>query len=377
LLALALLGAACPRACGRREGAPEAAVKPAPTPDAAPLAAAPIDARPPDAGPPPGIHGSILALAVGSKGELYAGGEFQGLGSVIRWDGTRWSLVGSPLWGGVQALAADGAGKLYTRGGFSEPAGCIARWNGSAWSALGEGLACCPASCTNEPGPLVIDGANNLYTTDRPTAVKKWDGTSWSELAGPPGASALAVTRAGTVFCLGQFNPLGDEGRDYFGVLARWTGQDWEELVQGAFGWDVQALAADDAGHVYLGGSFSKANDVRAPGLVAWNGEALSRVGRRRYPYEGAAVLAVDPGGSLYAGTGAGQVARWNGRSWAAFGAPFEGHVYLRALAVDRRGVVYVALEDNSTGMSHVGRWDGHAWSVLPFDWPGDASSPP
>ena len=379
LLALTVLGAACPRACGRQAAAPDRSVKPAPSPDAAPLAAAAIDARPPDAGPPPGIHGSIRALAVGPGGELYAAGELKDLGSVIRWDGTRWSPVGSPLWGDVQALAIDGAGNLYARGGFSEPAGCIARWNGKAWSALGEGLICCAGSCTNEPGPLGIDGAGNVYTKDHVSreydlsAVRKWDGISWSTLGDSVGVSALAVTRAGTVYALGKLNPMGDNGRTYYGVVNKWDGQRWQEIIDGEFLWNADSLAADEAGKLYIGGSFTDADDVRAAGLVEWNGEALSRVGRRRYPFAGAGSLAVDQAGSLYAVT-AGQVVRWNGRSWAALGAPSPG--YLRALAVDGRGVVYAALEDNSTGMSHVGRWDGHAWSVLRFDLPGDAGSP-
>jgi hypothetical protein len=124
--------------------------------------------------------GEVFALAVDSSGNLYAGGYFTNAGSlsvnsIAKWNGSSWSALGSGLSGGqatylspvAYALAFDRTGNLYAGGDFagagSVTASCIARWNGSAWSPLGSGMS--------EPGSdgglsvdgLALDSSGNLY----------------------------------------------------------------------------------------------------------------------------------------------------------------------------------------------------------------------
>jgi hypothetical protein len=112
----------------------------------------------------PGERGSLTvdALAVYDDGggpALYAAGHFTTAGGVpvnhvARWDGSRWSAVGSGVGGGlyddprIHSLAVhdDGAGPaLYAGGNFTVAGGVaanyLARWDGSSWTPLGSGVS--------------------------------------------------------------------------------------------------------------------------------------------------------------------------------------------------------------------------------------------
>jgi hypothetical protein len=95
----------------------------------------------------PGTDGLITALAVyddGSGPALYAGGGFTIAGGapanrIARWDGSRWSALGSGMNATVNALAVydDGSGPaLYAGCSFSSSPAVVARWNGSSWSTV-------------------------------------------------------------------------------------------------------------------------------------------------------------------------------------------------------------------------------------------------
>ena len=75
----------------------------------------------------------VGALAVDGAGNLYAGGSFTSAGgvsakNVAKWDGARWSALGSGMNGVVWALAADGTVNVYAA---SVPGGpSVAKWTG-------------------------------------------------------------------------------------------------------------------------------------------------------------------------------------------------------------------------------------------------------
>lgn len=97
----------------------------------------------------------VYALAV-SGTNLYAGGLFptagsqQGVVSIARWNGTAWASLGYGVGAGpnyypsVMSLTASG-NDLYAGGDFTSAGGVaanrIARWDGSKWSALGSGMS--------------------------------------------------------------------------------------------------------------------------------------------------------------------------------------------------------------------------------------------
>src|SRR5207249_8785497 len=90
----------------------------------------------------------VYALAV-SGSDLYAGGVFTNAGGsaanyIAKWDGNRWSALGTGMNGPVLALAVSGsdvyAGGVFTAAG-GNAANYIAKWDGSTWSALASGVS--------------------------------------------------------------------------------------------------------------------------------------------------------------------------------------------------------------------------------------------
>jgi hypothetical protein len=93
-------------------------------------------------------HGQVFALArLGD--DVYAAGSFSSAGgvpaaNVARWDGTRWSPLGTGTDGDVHALAVLG-GRLYAGGEFALAGGLLvgglAVWDpaAQAWGAVGQG----------------------------------------------------------------------------------------------------------------------------------------------------------------------------------------------------------------------------------------------
>ena len=92
--------------------------------------------------------GPVYGSAVDGSGNLYICGSFTAVGEaaangLAKWDGTRWSTLGSGVNGYVSALVVVGndvyaAGAFTTAGGL--PATNIAKWDGTNWSAVGAGV---------------------------------------------------------------------------------------------------------------------------------------------------------------------------------------------------------------------------------------------
>ncbi len=184
-----------------------------------------------------GSYPSVYALAV-SGTDLYAGGYFTTAGGVTanniaKWDGNAWSALGSGMNGGVIALAVSGP-NLYAGGEFTTaggvPATNIAKWDGNAWSALGAGLN---------------------------------------------GGRAYALVVSGTnLYAGGYLTMAGGVPANY---IATWNGSAWSALGSGmSFGnssWAprVVALAADGAGHLFVGGDFLLAGTNLSPYIAQAN----------------------------------------------------------------------------------------------------------
>jgi hypothetical protein len=175
------------------------------------------------------MSSNVYALAV-SGTDLYAGGAFTNAGGVAanyiaKWNGSVWSPLGTGMNNQVRALAANGT-NLYAGGFFTSAGGGtanrIALWDGSAWSTLGSGMN------------------DNVY--------------------------ALAVM-GGYVYAGGHFTNAGGTSANY---IARWNGSTWLAMGSGVSS-DVRTLAADNSGHLFLGGFFSSAGTLISPYVVQAN----------------------------------------------------------------------------------------------------------
>ncbi len=80
----------------------------------------------------PGANGEVSATVVDGSGNLYIGGGFTVVGdtnanNVAKWNGSRWSALGSGMNGPVLALAVSGA-NVYAGGSFTNAGGSAANY---------------------------------------------------------------------------------------------------------------------------------------------------------------------------------------------------------------------------------------------------------
>jgi hypothetical protein len=144
----------------------------------------------------------VLVLSRDGNGDLFAGGEFQQVGTVpaariARWNGTAWLGLGAGIGGGTQprvvAIAHAGsdvlAGGRFTQAGAASAAN-IARWNGSAWSAMGAGI---PLSVTSI---AVLALGEIVATGPGITEPRVWEANTWQPVQGltPPTTGTQVVT---------------------------------------------------------------------------------------------------------------------------------------------------------------------------------------
>jgi hypothetical protein len=266
----------------------------------------------------------LLPFDAGFGPDLIAGGYFPttggvGVNSIARWDGSSWWPLSGPSGTGVAAegeigtvsdLAVydDGSGPaLYVGGLFTTAGGLtangIARWDGNSWSTLDgpSGTGVDDGSLSAYVAALAVydDGTGPaLYAGGRFTTaggvtvnhIARWDGSSWSPLAGPSrtGMSsevfALAVFDDGTGPTLhagGRFTTAGGVTVNH---IARWDGTSWSSLTgpngTGLIG-IVKALTVFDNGSgpaLYAGGGVSTAGGVTVNNIARWDGSAWSGV---------------------------------------------------------------------------------------------------
>lgn len=228
------------------------------------------------------------------------------------------------------------------------------------------------------------------FTWARGTVVNniaRWDGTSWSALAGPSGVGtagpddtvrgivyAMAVWDDGTgeaLYVGGAFETAGGLPVNH---VARWDGTSWSAVGAGLGTTRALEVWDDGSGEkLYAGGG----------GVARWNGVSWSYL-PGLLPDQAVLSLAVwDDGGgeALYVGgwftavggVTANHVARYRGESWSALAGPsgtgVSGSVNVLEVWDDGRGEALYAGGDFSTagGISagRIARWDGSAWSAL------------
>jgi len=130
-----------------------------------------------------GIAGGVLSL-IAVNTYLYAG-DGDGTGA-WKWDGSAWTAIDTTA--GVVALAVDTAGNIYAGGSFSTIGGVsaanIAKWNGVAWSPLGTGLS--GGSVFADSLFRDADGtiwAGGTFTSaggiTTPSGIARWNGSAW------------------------------------------------------------------------------------------------------------------------------------------------------------------------------------------------------
>ncbi len=225
---------------------------------------------------------------------------------------------------------------------------------------------------------VVTDANGNIYVAgDFLTAggvnvnyVAKWDGSSWTDLAGGMNAPVycLAFDSNGNLYAGGDFTEAGGVSANH---IAKWNGNVWKTLGSGTDR-AVLAIAIDNNNFVYAGGKFTSAGGNDANRIAKWNGSSWSKLGSGMNSY--VFTLKFDNSGNLYAGGSftqiggliAKRIAKWNGVSWSALGTGMDNTV--RAIEFDASGNIFAggAFEtaDGNT-VNHLARWNGSTWVAV------------
>src|SRR5208337_2099218 len=297
----------------------------------------------------PGANGEVSATVVDGSGNLYIGGGFTVVGdtnanNVAKWNGSRWSALGSGMTGPVLALAVSGA-NVYAGGSFTNAGGSaanyVARWNGSSWSALGLGVS-------SSVYALAVSGstvyAGGLFTNAGGNAanyVARWNGSSWSALSSGMNNYLYALAVSGsTVYAGGLFTNAGGIPASY---IAKWDGSSWSALGSGMggdypypYGYGYVYSLAVSGSDLYAGGAFTTAGGRAARSIAKWDGSNWSALGSGLN--DSVVALAVSDT-NLYAGS-YNSVARWDASSWSALGSGTGGdYPWVNALAVSGTNV--------------------------------------
>ncbi|MEM9188254.1 MAG: hypothetical protein AAGF12_03720 [Myxococcota bacterium] len=371
----------------------------------------------------PGTPGGIEAILPGAD-ELCVGGLFDEAGgvsspSVACFREGAWVARGLPVSNYmVSALARDGDGALIAGGHFDfddSGTGSVARWTGDAWEIIGGGLRqpVGPGyveTITWVNGQLFVAGrfirAGETVTED----VAVWDGTTWNGLAGGLPKTTFgvglenvnvhdSVATDGSIYFTGQFSRAGNVGA--LGV-ARWDGAQWRPLREpnpdfiGGTNGSVFAIASFGGCGLYVGGSFTAAGDSALSNVAlldpgaGWTalGEGLPDtvstllVAERRGPDDDRGVRDTFGGSSdaiVFAGMGSdigedlGHLAAWNGSSWARVGEGFatdlDNGAAVSALAVDDAGNLWAGglFGETTTGTAvrNIAIYDGTSWAPV------------
>jgi hypothetical protein len=313
------------------------------------------------------------------------------LNKVARWNGNTWSVLPgtsiNDLKRTVHAIALNGS-DVYVGGDFTSIGGVranrIARWDGHRWTALGSGLDDGIVHAIAVSGSDVYVGGT--FTTAggvRVNRIAKWDGCRWSALGDgltgctntycSPTVYAIAVD-AGNVYVGGQFARADKVPAN---GIARWNGNNWAPLATGVHTGPrdglVMALVVNGS-DVYVGGKFTTADQVTAYNIARWDGNNWSALGDGiRGDRERVQAIGIS-GRDLYAigafttagGATAHNIARWNGSGWSAPEIQAEKDVW--AIAVSGSDVYLSGNSFRIPGGARVKgivRWNSRSWSGL------------
>ncbi len=332
-----------------------------------------------------------------------------------------WNHLGetgpSALNGHVTAMNADTAGALYLGGNFTNAGGIaaadrIAKWNGTKWSALGTTpLGNGSVFAIETHGAKVYAGGNFVNAGGKAAAdyLAVFDGVSWKPFcnttANPAfnagGVQVLALQVIGsTLWVGGTFqNANGDPLADYLIGCDLATGTPRVTIDKdGDFTGAIYDLAATADGTLYAGGTFTNLDAVATADGVAsydgsWHGLGAAPIGGivRALHAKGMNVYVSSDGVNIGGIAQADHLVKWNGSAYSAVGANgagtngyFPATTYINALTTSGSRLFAAGSWQNADGKPTgdvIAFFNGTRWQPLGSNgagggpWVGDTQA--
>src|SRR5581483_9171150 len=220
---------------------------------------------------------------------------------------------------------------------------------------------------------IVVDDAKAEYPVWIDPTFSDANWFSMGEVAGTDGqVNAVATDASGNLFVGGTFSLAGHVTANN---VAEWNGTNWLALGSGMNG-VVNALVAS-SNTLYAGGAFTNAGGVAARYIARWDGTNWSALASGMNDQVYALAFSSN---TLYAGcvfTNAGGVtaaaiAQWNGSNWSALGLGISNPLFnppgqVTALAISSNGLYAGGsfLVAGGTFITNIALWSGGHWFPL------------
>jgi hypothetical protein len=246
-----------------------------------------------------GLDSNCFSIAIGSNGDIYAGGAFTLAGGVAntvkiaKWNGTVWSPLSTGLNDQVSALKFAPNGDLYIGGAFTDAAyPYLCKWNGTEFSVVGTNTdinAVVYTIAFGATGYLYVGGEfTNAGGVANADYIVKWNGSQWESLgSGVNGIVRFVYVNSGKVYASGAFTTAG--GLTLTDRVAVWSNGAWQPLdinLPGSA--SVYAVLPASDGSLYIGGAFSTVagdpDENAKTGLVVLNLNVTS-ASANTYPF--------------------------------------------------------------------------------------------
>ncbi len=235
------------------------------------------------------LGGAVLALAKDGS-DIFAGGNFNkngngsDLGGIAKFNGATWTPLESGISGGefpmVYAVATGSGGDVFVGGNFELADGLvvngIARWNDSSqeWFNMGSGVSNGSVHAIKVVGSDVYVGGSFQYVDGNFIPhLAKWNSTNgWSAVSGGVDDNVYALDEAGgELFVGGAFTQAGGLNANRI-VKFNLSNSTWSALANGLGASAVSAIDASSANSVHVAGSFDTADGSTVSGIAMFNG---------------------------------------------------------------------------------------------------------
>jgi hypothetical protein len=292
---------------------------------------------------------TLAAVSADSATDAWAVGNSA---TVLHWTGTAWTGLTAirtgtyPTLNAVDALSASDAWAAGTYTVDNRGKTLMLHWNGTSWARVPTPSPAAGPSRQNALSYLSMDSATDgwatgYYTKGAGTPVSMmlhWDGTTWTQVAGPD------MTSLGTVFSLSPtqawvVGSIETSPHVYTLDISNWNGTTWSTptvipLPAGALGFGLDSLSADSPTDLWAVGGYNGTGISNRTWALHWNGttwtQAATPVPGESSNLTGVTVLSLTDAyavGTYDNGTHFPQaiVLQWNGTKWTRVSVPQPG----------------------------------------------------